>query len=303
MTLTLRWYFFLFISILTQSAYATETKAGFFLPDDVSEVTFRYKSIDSFVILPVIINDTIKVNLILDTGCRNLVLFGKRFQKLFNKEPDKRVQFSGLGNGEAVSGRLSLNNKVSISTVIGEKIPIVLIPRQNVFASYPNVHGVIGYDIFLKFEIELNPRKQLITFRPADTAILGNEYQKIPIRIEDSRPIVCSKLFFAGSQPEMCDLMIDTGSSLGLLIKTTDIKKLQKHANKIKLGRGFNGSVMGVKAPAEKLLLETFEVTVLDVSITQSSWQNHASVGMEIIKDYAIVLNYCQSYAGFRRLL
>ena len=302
MALRLPCYLFILFFILAQSASATETRAGFFLPEHVSELTFKYKSINNYVILPVVINDTISLNLILDTGCRNLVLFGKRFQKLFKTEPGKSVQFSGLGNGDAVAGRLSLNNKVSIATVIGEGIPVVIVPRQNVFASYPGVHGVIGYDILVKFEIELNPRKQLITLRPAGSATLSEEYQKIPIRIEDSRPIVTSKVFFADSQPETCDLMIDTGSSLGLLIKTTDAKKLQQ-GNKIKLGRGFNGSVMGVRVAPDRLLLDTFEVSVIDASITQSSWQNHASVGMEIMKDYAIVLNYCQSYAGFKRLL
>ena len=155
---------FILFSVISQSTIATETRAGFFFPDDVSEVTFRYKSINGLIILPVLINDTVRVNLILDTGCRNLVLFGKKFQKIFNTEPDKRIQFSGLGQGDAIAGRLSLNNKVSIAAKKKKKIPVVLIPQQNLFATYPNIHGVIGYDIFVKFEIELDPRKHLSHF-------------------------------------------------------------------------------------------------------------------------------------------
>lgn len=225
MASTSKTFLFILFSVFSHAANALETRAGFFLPDDVYEVTFKFKTINSLVILPVVINDSVSVNLILDTGCRNLVLFGKKFQKLLDIQPEKRIQFSGLGDGDAIAGKLSLNNKVTISTVIGEKIPVVLIPDQNLFASYPNIHGVIGYDIFVKFEIELNPRKQQITFRPANTAILDKEYQKVPIRIEDSRPIVTSQIFFADSQRQLCDLMIDTGSSLGLLVKTSDVKK------------------------------------------------------------------------------
>jgi hypothetical protein len=302
MALPVRAYLFILFSIIVQSATGTETRAGFFLPNDVSEVTFKFKSINSLVILPVVINDTVKVNLILDTGCRNLVLFGKKFQKLFNTEPGKSIRFSGLGIGEPITGRLSLNNRVSIATAIGEKIPVVLIPQQNLFGSYPNIHGVIGYDIFVKFEIELNPRKQLITLRPALTAFLSAEYQKIPIRIEDSRPVVETQIFFTDKQAETCDIMIDTGSSLGLLIKTSDGNKFPKQTSKMKLGRGFNGSVMGVTASAKKLLLNGLEISVSGAGITYSEWHNYASVGMDILKDYTIVLNFCQAYVGFKKL-
>ena len=299
----LRACFFIFISAFSHAAPATETAAGFFLPEDVPEVAFKYKSVNNLVILPVTINDTIRVNLILDTGCRNLVLFGKKFQKLFKTEPDKKVQFSGLGAGDPITGQLSINNKVSIAAVIGENIPVVLVSKQNVFASYANIHGVIGYDILFKFEIELNPRKHLITFRTAATAMLDAGYQKIPIRVDDSRPIISSRIFFSGSAAEPCDLMIDTGSALGLLVKTSDVKKFLDVATKVKLGRGFNGPVMGIKAATDKLLMHTFEIAVTDANVTHSTWQNYASLGMEIMKNYAIVLNYCQGYAGLKKVL
>jgi hypothetical protein len=282
---------------------AAETKAGFFLPDDVSEVTFKFQSIRGLIVLPVVINDSVAVNLILDTGCRNLILFGKKFQKLFGTQHGKDLQFSGLGEGSPIIGKLSLNNKVSINTVIGEKIPVIIVPRQNVFEAYPNVHGVIGYDIFIKFEIELNPQLRLITFRPASTAELPTECEKIALRIEDSRPIVTSELFLSGSDGQLCDLMLDTGSSLGLLVKTSNLKKFPKSKNHLILGRGFNGDVTGIKTTAAKIILDTFEILAIPTGITYSAWHNYASVGMAVMKDYTIVLNYCKAYAGFKKVL
>ena len=104
----------LLLSHITFYATTAPKSSGFYIPDDVREVTFSYKTFKNLIILPVVINDTIKVNLILDTGCRNLVLFGKRFKKLFAMERDKRIQFSGLGSGNPVYGSLSLKNKVAI---------------------------------------------------------------------------------------------------------------------------------------------------------------------------------------------
>ena len=62
-----------------------------------------YRTVKGLFVLPVRINDSITVNLILDTGCRNLILFGKKLRKSFRLSNRKPVQFSGLGDGRPVT--------------------------------------------------------------------------------------------------------------------------------------------------------------------------------------------------------
>ncbi|RAV99447.1 retropepsin-like aspartic protease [Pseudochryseolinea flava] len=277
-------------------------RPGFYIPEPIEEVSFRYKMANNLIVLPVTINDSININLILDTGCRNLVLFGKRFQKLLNFDPKKVVQFSGLGSGSAVVGKLSLHNKVSIDQVIGEEIPIVVIEKRNLFQTFDQVHGVIGYDIFTKFEVEINPSTQMITFRPAASATLSSEFQQVPIRVEDSRPLIDCRVVFTKDKTHICDLMIDTGSALGLLLKTTDIDQYSYNGRRALLGRGLNGEIHGLVTTTEKLIVSNFEMKNLSTGIIQSPWHNYASIGMDVLKDYSIVLNYCKGYAGFKKV-
>jgi hypothetical protein len=293
---------FTFLAILySYPIFAGETVAGFFLPENVQEITFKYHTINNLILLPVTINDSVKVNLILDTGCRNLVLFGKQFQTKFVTDPHRKIQFSGLGNGKPVNGKLSLENKVSIHAVLGEKIPVVLVENKNLFSAYSDIHGIIGYDIFIKFEIELNTEKKLITFRPADLAELSVGFEKVPIYVKDARPLIQSNVFFSETNRESCELMIDTGSTLGLLVKTSDLKKFPKGNKKFVLGRGLNGEIIGVEVQTEKLQLALFEIKNVFASIIYSEWQNYASVGMDIMKEYTVVLNYCKAYIGFKK--
>ena len=91
---------------------------GFNLPDSIKQLTLRYRSVQNLIVLPVTINDTLTVNLVLDTGCRNLVLFGKKFNKLMRISNDRPGQFSGLGSGGPVVGKISLHNKVAIDQVL-----------------------------------------------------------------------------------------------------------------------------------------------------------------------------------------
>lgn len=272
------------------------------MPDSLQEVSFKFRNYNNLIILPVTINDKLHVNLILDTGCRNLVLFGKKFSSGLKIQPNKKIEFSGLGEGDALTGSLSINNKVSIGAVLGEQIPVVVVSQKNLFAGFDHIDGVIGYDIFIRFEIELNPSTQQITFRPAMLASIQKGYTKIPVRIEDSRPVLPSMIFFDKNyQP--CDLMIDTGSSLGLLLKTTDLTKFNttNSSNKV-IGRGFNGAIKGFEMIAPKLLMTDFEMTELQASVTHSPWHNYASIGMGILKDYALILNYCKEYVCFKKL-
>ena len=291
--------FLLFLSSVT--VFGVGPAAGFYLPDSVSEMTLKYKTMRGLVILPVTINDSIQVNLILDTGCRNLILFGKKFKKLLPINSGKAVEFSGLGNGRPVRGSLSLGNKVSIREVLGEQIPVVVVGSNNLFGICPNVDGVIGYDIFLKFEIELNPNLRTITFRPAMKSTPPTGYTQVPIRIIDSRPIMASQVYLYRDASKSLDLMIDTGSSLGLLLKTTKISELISSRNENVLGIGFNGRLSGYHLTSERLLLASLSIHDVPTGIVSSPWHNNASLGMQVLKDYILVLNYCKSYACFKK--
>lgn len=292
--------FLIFITAGSSICHAVSPRgAGFFMPDSLSQVTFRYRRADNLIIVPVTINDRVKLNLILDTGCRNLVLFGKRFTKEFDIHPDKRVEFSGLGSGGKLSGRISLGNKVAIDAVVGENIPIVVVPNPNLFGAHLGVDGVIGYDIFIKFEVEVHPQQQMITFRPAQTATLDEGFNLIPIRIEDSRPLVRSAVSIDGKNQAM-DIMIDTGSSLGLLLKSDHPQVDHEDAETVVLGRGLNGPIQGVRVMTSGVTLDGVGLAPLSAGHVSGAWSGTSSIGMDVLNQYSFVLNYCKGYAGLK---
>ena len=279
------------------------TNAGFFLPDSVQEMVLKYHTIRNLIVLPVTINDSVRVNLILDTGCRNLILFGKKFRKLLTINSAKPIRFAGMGSGAPITGMLSLNNKVSVDDVLGKQIPIVVVDHRSIFSKYRNIHGVIGYDIFLKFEIELNARAKTITFRSAYKPAVHFGFTRVPLRIVDARPVMSSLVTIGADTDRVLDLMIDTGSSLGLLIKTTDISAFDKsilHSSENLLGFGFNGPVSGYKVVSDLLSVDGFALRDIPTGIIPSNHQDSGSVGMEVLKDYVVILNYCKAYACFK---
>lgn len=297
----MRYFFFgALILMLSYTSVFSAPRAGFYLPDSVQEVSLTYRKVNSLIVLPVTINDTVHLNLILDTGCRNLVLFGERFQKYFNIHNNREIKFSGLGEGSALNGMLSLDNKVTINKVLGEKIPIIIVPRRNLFKKSDHIDGIIGYDIFIRFEIELNPLVNSIKFRPALNTTIPDGFTPVPIRIEDSRPLLNSTVFLAQGECQDLDIMIDTGSSLGLLLKAT-AENRSGDENQL-IGKGLNGVIEGSEAGEGKMLLTDFEMNDKSVHIIRSRWHTYGSVGMQVLNDYAIVLNYCKAYVCFKKI-
>ncbi len=287
-------------ALLTGIATNATPTEGFFLPDSVNEITFRYKNIDNLIVLPVRINDSEVVSLVLDTGCRNLVLFGKRFRKMLAGTDPRTITFSGLGRGKPVTGFITLENDVEFSAVTGKRIAIVVVPERNVFQNNPQIDGVIGYELFLKFEIEINFGQQLITFRPAKYSYPDSDFQLVPLRVEDSRPIIPCTIQFSKNESEACDLLIDTGSCLGLLyISPAD--KNQSPSTKTVVGRGINGEIEGRKGIATKLRLGNYEIEDVPAAIVASPTRHYASLGTGVLKDYTLLLNYQKAYAGFKQ--
>jgi hypothetical protein len=161
---------------------------------------------------------------------------------------------------------------------------------------------VIGYDIFLKFEIELNPVKQTITFRPAATADVPTGYAHIPLRLVDSRPVLDADIMLGTNKTRKYELMIDTGSAVGLLLKTTQIDSFHDDMIEYIIGHGFNGPISGYKTEAGLLQVRGINMHNLPTGIIKSQWHDYASIGMEILKDYVLVLNYCKSYACLKKI-
>jgi hypothetical protein len=286
----------LLIFYFTAAAYPN---AGFCLPDSVSEMQLKFRNVRDLIVVPVMINNTVEVNLILDTGCRSLVLFGKKFEKMLNVT-DQEVSFSGLGAGQPVMGHLSLNNHVSIKSIEGKNVALVVVPDRNLFSAYADVHGVIGYDIFIKFEIEINSRAHLLKFRPASSASPPYGYARIPLEIVDSKPVMESQLLFGKSLNQQWPLMIDTGSTLGLLLKTSDLSPFSSFCQETVVGRGFNGLLKGYRTKLKKMILKGLQLQGVAIGVVESTRTNQASIGMNILKDYVVILNYCQSYACFK---
>jgi hypothetical protein len=293
---------FLLLPLLTNIGWAnTGPRSGFSLPDTIQEITVRYKNVRNLIVLPMLLNDSIRVNLILDTGCRTLVLFGNRFNKLLQTEPNK-VQFSGYGNGSPVFGKVSLYNKISMQQMLGENIPVVIVPNKNMFQNFSSVDGIIGYDILTRFEIEIHPGNQTITFRSAPNSVPPSGYELMDLNVVDCKPVLASTVFTGRKRGQKCELMIDTGSVLSLLFKVKDLDERDFAGVRSEELVGLSGRTRAYQTFSNKVRLNNLELKGLRAGVVSTRHKGGASIGMGVLKNYVIIFNYCKSYMCLKKL-
>jgi hypothetical protein len=166
-------------SLLPESAVAMKSLAFFFLLVlsisgavgaqpfvTLPEGTIEYRTRNSLMIVPVKINDTLRVMLAIDPQCKNVVLFGKRYRRFFE-------------SSEKTQGVMA-NNKIEIGALVGQNVPILIVPNTNPLNFFTCVNGVIGAHYFTGYELQINYRKQTLTIKagtkrePPVTGLLQN---------------------------------------------------------------------------------------------------------------------------------
>jgi hypothetical protein len=148
----------LFITLFNISIVFAQETASSESDEDVNIVHFYKKN--KLIVVPATINDTLKVNFIVDPRCKSVVLFGKRFEKLLRATNGSRT------STDSKNDLLLLNNKITIGPATTENIAIAIVPNMDPMNFFTSVHGIIGFDLFGNYDITMDKKKQIITFTP-----------------------------------------------------------------------------------------------------------------------------------------
>lgn len=271
---------------------------GFYISDHALEASVSYKRTGNLIVFKAILNDSISVNLLFDTGCRSIVLFGKKYQKMFNSRRSRNVTFNGIGNNDAVFGFLVTNNTFQIGGVSGTGIPIVIASANRAITQIGEIDGVIGYDLFSRFEIEVNPLTSKITFRDPFLISTREEFSNAKLQCIDAVPVIDYSIHI-DNEIGRGNLLLDTGSQFSLLLQS--IGEVSGDVIAI----GLNGSIKGEYLEVQDFYLGDFSVNEEPISAYRiNTLKSHKlSLGMDFLKDYFFIINIFRSQFYFKKIV
>ncbi|MEX0845961.1 MAG: aspartyl protease family protein [Balneolaceae bacterium] len=285
-------------------------------------VIIPFDVVNNLIIISASINGSEPLRFILDSGAWNTLITGLPNNEQVYLNNIREVTLSGLGEGKPVEAIYSNRNRINIGRVEGRNLDIFIL-KEDVFhlsslmGTY--VHGIIGYDFFANFAVEINYLTKEIFLYDLDE--FENKFKKLskhrkwhkyPLNIKDKKPYMDLKFKHkpgGGNIP--LHLLVDTGSSnaFSLYELTHDEIKIPNSRIKTLIGVGLSGNVNGYLGRIEKMKLGNFIFNKPIIAYPDSMSINRAitlgdrngSIGGEVMRRFKTILNYRDGYILMRK--
>lgn len=298
------------VFVLLLSAALSPLRAqtlGFSLEEGQRKVQIPIEINNNLVIVPVILNDALPLKFILDTGVRTAILTQKTFSDILNLAYSRKYTISGPGGEKLVDAYVTNNVTLELPGVRGRGHALLVLEQDYLeLRNYlgTDVHGILGYELFSRFIIEVDYEKKILTLMMPDKFRKKRKFQTVPIQIEDTKPYVTTPIVLEDGTVINARLLMDSGASHGLMLETASDPRIRVPSTVVSsvIGRGLGGEIIGKVGRIKSISLGTYKLnnvianfpdpnSYID-SIKVGSIFRHGAVGGEIMSRFTIIFNF-----------
>ncbi len=278
-------------------------------------ITIDFKSASNLIIIPVTINESDTLNFILDTGVRYPIITELPFVNKLNLNYLMPIQIKGLGEGEQLTAYRSGNNKMSIEGLTALDQEVQMIIDENFQISHIlglPVHGLIGFNLFKDYIVEINYLSEKITLHKPEYYKYRDRKKDIilPLHFDGNKPFVRTSIVTDDLVEVPVKLLVDTGASDALWLSEKSDQRIDLPENHIEtfLGRGLSGDLHGVKGRLDGIWVGPLILSQPIVAFPNSklidqlisSNDRNGTIGAEILRRFRVTIDYRNSRLTLR---
>lgn len=289
------------LSMLLLSSVTAIGASGYEFLAGTSHTAIKFELYKNLIVIPAKVNDTVSVKLILDTGTRSMLLYGKRFANMHNLSTGRRLKVAGWGSPDGVDAQVSYPNEVGIGRIHGNSLAVAVVSSRGLFEDRAGIDGIIGYELFVKFVVEINYRTRTIYLFDKLPLNHAAGFTSLPLEINKAMPQVNSNIVLPDKTTVNMRLLVDTGSSLGLTLFSKN--KFNAYSSDVQktIGIGLNGVIRGFDLYFKHFFLG--DLKVRSVSSHVVNVEEHpdekftycGSIGAGFLKKHIVIFDYPSS--------
>lgn len=306
---------FFIVLFMVAGLISASAQRGFVLQGNKEFETIKFDFVNNLIIVPVEVNG-VQLTFIVDSGVNYPILFNLTANdslQLFNYE---EIVLKGLGDGDPVKAIRSSDNTLKIGNLVNRSQELFLIMDRDInFSSRlgMEIHGIIGYDLFHNFVVDVNYDRGRMRFYPPEKFKAKNcrNCESIPMEVINQKAYVSAYVDLQGQQNIPVFLLVDTGSTDALWLFEDPDQRIavpEKNFDDF-MGRGLSGSIFGKRARVDRFVLGGFELEEAKVAFPDSVSMQHlpeygqrnGSLGSEVLKRFNLVINYPEEKMYLRK--
>jgi len=306
----------LFCVFLVITPIWCSAQLGFSLTNGERRVRFPVEITNNLVIIPVVLNGQLPLKFILDTGVRTTILTEKSFSDILKLTYGRHLLVAGPGGEKIVEAYVTNDVTLDMPGVHGEGHAMLVLEKDYLeLRNYlgTDVQGVLGYEVFSRFVVEVDYEKKMLTLSAPDAFKPRSSYQILPMTVEDTKPYVHVPVEMSNGAIVDAKLLIDTGASHGLVLDPSTNDKIvlpEKHVPSL-IGRGIGGLITGKIGRIKSIKMGKYKIpdivanfpdsnSYMDTLKTTDVFRNGV-IGGELLSRFTVIYNFAGEKVYFRK--
>jgi hypothetical protein len=299
---------YLLCGVLFLSSFPALSQAlGFSLAGGKKKVQIPIEIYNNLIIVPVVLNGALPLKFIIDTGVRTAILTQKTFTDILNLSYSRKYTISGPGGEQIIDAYITNNVSLELPGVLGRGHALLVLGEDYLeLRNYlgTDVHGILGYELFSRFIIQVDYEKKLLTLMLPRKFKKRRKYQSIPIKIEDTKPYITTSVVLANGTQLTAKLLVDSGASHGLMLEPTSDPRIIVPDSTVSsiIGRGLGGEITGKVGRIQSLKLGTYELKNVIAnfpdpnsyfdSLKLGATERNGAIGGEVLSRFTVIFNF-----------
>jgi hypothetical protein len=272
------------------------TVDDFVIADGATSTTIPFELLNNHIYVDATVNDIHRGRFLVDTGGVNLLT--KSAAARFGVETEGSIQGRGVGE-DTVDVAIASLESFTIGAVTLDDPTFFVFPLGPVMAAEGvDFDGLIGFEVFKRFVVEIDYSKRLLTLTRPDAFEYAGKGVAIPFKFDDRTPVVDGAI---ASVP--ATFSIDTGSRAtldlyGPFVAAQNLEDILEPRLEGITGWGVGGGVRSKVAPGATLQLGGVEVGDVIVSFSQQEEGAYAdrytagNIGTGVLKRFTVTFDY-----------
>lgn len=272
-------------------------------PKRVASIPFEM--VGSYVVVPIRINDSSPLNLILDSGIRNTIITELQEGDAITLNYSEVKDLIGLGGGSHQDALVSNSNSLKIGKLI-LKSKTVYVLQDSIFGlsrhTGKKINGLIGVDFFRDYAIEINYSTKRLTFYEPTLFDTPNGYSVLPIKVEGQKLFLELVVLNEDGSRQNVKMLIDTGAELNAWFQSITTESVHVPQKWIQgtIGEGLNGIISGKFGQIPEICFGSSCIKNPIVSFPDSAAINgiinnsnrDGTIGSQLLSRFNLIIDY-----------